>query len=184
MSDQLQTDIKFLSGVGPKRAELLRGELNIHTFEDLLYHFPYRYIDRTRFYKISEINSHLPYIQIRGQITRVEILGTRYKKRMVAEFTDETGKIELVWFQGISWIREMLKPEREYVAFGKPTLHGRQLNLVHPELEESEKFDKQLSSGLQAMYSTTEKLKKKSPDQQNHPETDLQSLPSPPSRIP
>jgi ATP-dependent DNA helicase RecG len=160
MTDQLQTDIKFLSGVGPKRAELLRGELNIQTFEDLLYHFPYRYIDRTRFYKISEINSRLPYIQIRGQITRVEILGSRYKKRMVAEFTDDTGKIELVWFRGISWIREMLKPKREYVVFGKPTLHGRQLNLVHPELEASENFDKQLSSGLQAMYSTTEKLKK------------------------
>jgi ATP-dependent DNA helicase RecG len=160
MEDQLQTDIKFLTGVGPKRAELLSTELNICTFEDLLYHFPYKYIDRSRFYKISEINSQLPYIQIRGHISRVEILGTKYKKRMVADFVDDTGKIELVWFRGISWIRESLKKDREYVAFGKPTVHGRQLNLVHPELEESEKFDKQLSSGLQAMYSTTEKLKK------------------------
>ena len=160
MAEQLQTDIKFLSGVGPKRAELLGSELNIRTFEDLLYHFPYRYIDRTRFYRISEINSQLPYIQIRGHITKVEILGTRYKKRMVAEFSDDTGKIELIWFQGISWIKGSLKSDREYVAFGKPSLHGRQLNLVHPELEESEKFDKQLSSGLQAMYSTTDKLKK------------------------
>jgi len=160
MADQLQTNIKFLSGVGPKRAELLKSELNIETFEDLLYHFPYRYIDRTRFYRISEISSQLPYIQIRGYITKVDILGTKYKKRMVAEFKDDTGKIELVWFRGISWIRESLKSGREYVVFGKPNLHGRQLNLVHPELEESEKFDKQLSSGLRAMYSTTEKLKK------------------------
>ncbi len=160
MADPLQTDIKFLTGVGPKRADLLNRELNIHTFEDLLYHFPYRYIDRSRFYKISEINSQLPYIQIRGRISSLEVTGPRYKKRLVAEFFDDTGSIELVWFQGVSWIRETLKKDREYVAFGKPNLHGRQLNLVHPELEEAEKYEKQLSSGLQAMYSTTEKLKK------------------------
>jgi ATP-dependent DNA helicase RecG len=160
MADPLQTDIKFLTGVGPKRADLLNRELNIHTFEDLLYHFPYRYIDRSRFYKISEINSQLPYIQIRGRISSMEVTGPRYKKRLVAEFFDDTGSIELVWFQGVSWIRETLKKDREYVAFGKPNLHGRQLNLVHPELEEAEKYEKQLSSGLQAMYSTTEKLKK------------------------
>lgn len=160
MADQLQTDIKFLTGVGPKRAELLGSELGIHTFEDLLYHFPYRYIDRTRFFKVAEINSQLPYIQIRGRITGVEILGPKYRKRMVARFSDDTGTIELVWFRGINWIRESLKGDREYVAFGKPTLYGHQLNLIHPELEESEKFDKQLSSGLQAMYPTTEKLKK------------------------
>ncbi len=160
MADPLQTDIKFLTGVGPKRSDLLNRELNIHTFEDLLYHFPYRYIDRSRFYKISEINSQLPYIQIRGRISSLEVTGPRYKKRLVAEFFDDTGSIELVWFQGVSWIRETLKKDREYVAFGKPNLHGRQLNLVHPELEEAEKYEKQLSSGLQAMYNTTEKLKK------------------------
>ncbi len=160
MADPLQTDIKFLTGVGPKRADLLNRELNIHTIEDLIYHFPYRYIDRTRFYKITEISSQLPYIQIRGRISSLEVTGPRYKKRLVAEFFDDTGSIELVWFQGVSWIRETLKKDREYVAFGKPNLHGRQLNLVHPELEEAEKYEKQLSSGLQAMYSTTEKLKK------------------------
>lgn len=160
MADPLQTDIKFLAGVGPKRADLLNRELHIHTFEDLLYHFPYRYIDRSRFYKLSEINSQLPYIQVRGKISSLEVTGPRYKKRLVAKFYDETGSIELIWFQGVSWIRETLKKEKEYVAFGKPNLHGRQLNLVHPELEEAEKYEKQLSSGLQAMYSTTEKLKK------------------------
>ncbi len=146
--------------MGPKRADLLNRELNIHTFEDLLYHFPYRYIDRSRFYKISEINSQLPYIQVRGRIQSLEVTGPRYKKRLVAKFSDDTGTLELVWFQGVSWIRETLKKDREYVAFGKPNVHGRQLNLVHPEMEEAEKFEKQLSSGLQAMYSTTEKLKK------------------------
>ncbi len=159
MADLLQTDIKFLTGVGPKRADLLNRELNIHTFEDLLNHFPYRYIDRSRFYKISEINSQLPYIQIRGRIISLEVTGPRYKKRLVAKFSDDTGTIELVWFRGVSWIRETIKKDRVYVAFGKPNLHGRQLNLVHPELEEAEKYEKQLSSGLQAMYSTTEKLK-------------------------
>lgn len=160
MPDLLQTDIKFLSGVGPKRAELLSQELGIETFGDLIYHFPYRYIDRSRFYRISEINSQLPYIQIRGKITSVEVAGPKYKKRLVAGFSDETGRIELIWFQGVSWIKETLKRDREYIAFGKPALHGRQINLVHPELEEADKFDKQLSGGLQAVYSTTEKLKK------------------------
>jgi ATP-dependent DNA helicase RecG len=160
MADLLQTDIKFLSGVGPKRAELLAEELNIHTFGDLLYHFPYRYIDRSRFYKIHEINSQLPYIQIRGKISSVEITGPKYKKRLKASMEDDTGRIELIWFQGVSWIKETLKRDREYVVFGKPSLHGRQINIVHPEIEESEKFDKQLISGLQALYSTTEKLKK------------------------
>ncbi len=160
MAELLQTDIKFLSGVGPKRAELLKTELNISTFEDLVYHFPYRYIDRTRFYRISEINSQLPYIQVRGKIVSIEVAGPKYKKRLRASFTDDTGTIELVWFAGISWIRETLKTDREYIAFGRPTLHGRQINLVHPELEEVEKFEKLPGAGLQAMYNTTEKLKK------------------------
>jgi ATP-dependent DNA helicase RecG len=160
MADLMQTDIKFLTGVGPKRADLLNRELNIHTFEDLIYHFPYRYLDRTRFYKISEISSQQPYIQIRGRISSMEVTGPRYKKRLVAKFKDDTGTIELIWFQGVSWIKETIKKDREYVAFGKPNLHGRQLNLVHPELEEAEKYYNQLASGLQAMYSTTEKLKK------------------------
>lgn len=160
MADPLQNDIKFLSGVGPKRAELLARELGIRTFGDLLYHFPYKYIDRSRFYKIREIHSELPYIQVRGRIVSVDVAGPRYKKRLIAGFADDTGKIELVWFQGISWIRETLKTDREYVVFGKPTRHGRQLNLVHPELEEADKYEKQLSGGLQAVYSTTEQLKK------------------------
>ena len=159
MSDILQNDIKFLPGVGPKRAELLYSELNIATFGDLLYHFPYKYIDRTKFYSISEISPDLPYIQIKGQIVGMNVAGGGRKKRLVAEFSDGTGSIELVWFQRINWIKDSVKPGRDYVAFGKPTVYGRQINLVHPELEEVEKYQAQPGSGLQAMYSTTETLK-------------------------
>lgn len=160
MADILNNEIQFLPGVGPKRAELLRNELNINVFGDLLYHFPYKYIDRSKFYSIRDINSSLPYIQIKGKIISLKTEGPKYKKRLVAEFTDGSGTIELVWFKGTSWIKESLKKDVEYVAFGKPTLYGRKINLVHPELEEADKFDGQISSTLQAQYSTTEILKK------------------------
>ncbi len=160
MSDLLSNDIQYLPGVGPKRAELLNKELNIKTFVDLLYHFPYKYIDRTKFYKISEIRSNIPYIQVRGQITSLHTIGARHKKRLVAEFTDGTGIIELVWFQGINWIKDSLKKEVEYIAFGRPSRYGNQINIIHPELEEASKYESQISSSLQAYYGTTEKLKK------------------------
>jgi len=160
MADILKNEIQFLPGVGPKRAELLRNELNINTFGDLLYHFPYKYIDRSKFYSIREINSSLPYIQIKGKITSLKAAGPKYKKRLVAEFTDGSGTVELVWFKGTRWIKDSLKKDIEYVAFGKPTLYGSKVNLVHPELEEADKFDGQISSTMQAQYSTTENLKK------------------------
>ena len=159
MSDILQNEIKFLPGVGPKRAELLVNELNIATFGDLLYHFPYKYIDRTKFYSISEISPGLPYIQVKGQVVAMNMAGGGRRKRLVAEFSDGTGSIELVWFQRINWIKDSVKPGRDYVAFGKPSVYGRQINLIHPELEEVEKYQAQPGSGLQAMYSTTEALK-------------------------
>jgi ATP-dependent DNA helicase RecG len=149
-----------MPGVGPKRAELLINELNIRTFGDLLYHFPYKYIDRTKFYKISEIRSNLPYIQVRGQITSITAIGARHKRRLVAEFTDGSGTIELIWFQGVKWIKDSLKPGVEYIAFGKPAKYGRQINIIHPELEEATKYEAQISSSLQAYYGSTEKLKK------------------------
>ena len=101
MSEFLKQDIKFLPGVGPKRADLLNKELSIFTLEDLLYYFPYKYIDRTKFYRINEIHATLPYIQIKGRILGFKSIGTRNKKRLVAGFTDETGVIELVWFKGV-----------------------------------------------------------------------------------
>jgi len=160
MADVLSNGIQYLPGVGPRRAELLNKELNIKTFGDLLYHFPYKYIDRTKFYKINEIRSNIPYIQVRGQIISLHTIGARHKKRLVAEFTDGTGIIELVWFQGINWIKDSLKKEVEYIAFGKPGRYGHQINIIHPELEEAGKYESQISSSLQAYYGTTEKLKK------------------------
>jgi len=158
MQQYLKQDIQFLSGVGPKRAELLRGELNINTFEDLLTHYPFRYVDRSRFYKISQVTSDMPHIQIRGQIAGYASIGKGRGKRLVADLTDGTGHIQLVWFKGAKWIPENYPIGKELVVFGKPTVYQRKLNVVHPELEDPEKKHA-VSSKLQAVYSTTEKLK-------------------------
>lgn len=156
----LSTEITFLPGVGPKRAELLNKELNIFTLNDLLYTFPYKYIDRTRFYKISEITEDLPYIQIIGQIARFQEAGGPRAKRLSAVFTDGTGTIDLVWFRGLKWILKGLKPGVNYLIFGKPTLFNGRWNIVHPELEEitQQKLQKGVAA-LQPAYSTTERLK-------------------------
>ena len=110
MGEFLNQEIKYLKGVGPKRAQLLGKELNIHTLEDLVYYFPYKYVDRTKFYRIKEVHGNLPYIQIRGQITGLRLTGGGRAKRLIASFADETGAIELVWFKGLSWIQKSLKP--------------------------------------------------------------------------
>ncbi len=159
MEEFLNTDIKFLSGVGPKRAELLNKELGIFTFRDLLYSFPYRYIDRTRFYKIRELDSDQPYVQLKGKITGYEKAGAkRGPGRLVAGFTDGTGIIELIWFKGFKWIPENYKPGNEYIVFGKPTVFKNRINLVHPDIDEISR-EKLLSTRLQPLYTTTEKLK-------------------------
>jgi len=158
MQQYLQQDIQFLPGVGPKRAELLRKELNISSVEDLLTYYPFRYVDRSRFYKISEVSSDMPYIQIRGKILSYAVIGKGKGKRLVAEFTDTSGKLELVWFKGAKWIPESYPVGKEVVVFGKPTVYKRKLNIVHPELEDPEKKHA-VTSRLQAVYSTTEKLK-------------------------
>ncbi len=159
MDHILNKDIKYLTGVGPKRAALFNEECQIFTCKDLLYYFPYRYIDRTRVYQINEIDPELPYIQITGKIIRMEAIGQKRKKRLVASFTDGTGVIELVWFRGISWMEENLKSGVEYLVFGKPTLFNRKINIAHPDIEELEKA-KNVRSALQPMYSTTEKMKR------------------------
>ena len=155
----LSTDIKFLPGVGPKRAKLLNSELNIIYFEDLLYYFPYKYIDRTKFYKIKDIHPDLPYIQIRGQITGLETVGAKNRLRLIAYFNDGSGIIELVWFKGVKWIRSSLKKGVELVIFGKPSDFNGKINIIHPEIEEWEKRDNSFSYSLYASYNTTEKLK-------------------------
>ena len=136
MSSLLDSDIKYLTGVGPKRAELFYKELNIKTFRDLLHFFPFRYIDRTKIYSISEIEPSMSYIQLRGRILKITQTGERGRsKRLTATFTDNTGSIELVFFQGIKWIKEWLKPNTEYIVFGKPTQFNNTVNIVHPEVE-------------------------------------------------
>jgi len=160
MSEFLEQDIKFLPGVGPQRAELLKKELKIFTFNDLLYYFPYKYIDRTKFYKISEVTNNMPYIQIKGVIVKFETSGEGIKQRYVAQFRDETGAMELLWFQGIKWVRENIKTNVEYVVFGKPSAFSGKLNIIHPEIEPVE--SKPLSTGIfQAFYNTSEKMKQK-----------------------
>ncbi len=160
MSEFLDQDIKFLPGVGPQRAELLKKELKIFTFEDLLYYFPYKYIDRTKFYKISEVTGTMSYIQLKGRIVRFETSGEGIKQRLIAIFRDETGVMELLWFQGIKWVKENLRPNVEYIVFGKPSIFSGKLNIIHPELEPADQ--KPISTGIfQAYYNTSEAMKKK-----------------------
>jgi ATP-dependent DNA helicase RecG len=155
----LDTGITYLTGVGPKRAELLNKELNIFTFRDLLYYFPYKYIDRTRFYKIAELDPDLPFVQIRGTIRGYYTEGHGAGKRLVADFQDGTGTLKLVWFKGGKWITGSFSPGVEYIVFGKPGVFNGIINIIHPEIEASDKMAERINSALQAQYSTTEKLK-------------------------
>jgi len=161
MPDYLDQEIQFLTGVGPKRAELLEKEIGVKTFRDLLYYFPYKYIDRTKFYKINEIHARMPYIQVKGKITAVEVAGAGNKQRLTAQFRDETGIIELVWFQGVRYQKEHLKTGIEYTVFGKPSEFNGRLNVVHPELEPEGAQVLKPSGIFQGYYITTENMKKK-----------------------
>ncbi len=159
MLDLLDTDIKYLQGVGPKRAELLNKELNIFTYRDLLYFFPYKYIDRTKIYRIAELDQDLPFVQIKGVITQYYTEGKGAGKRLVADFKDDTGTIKLVWFKGTKWIMQNYLPDVEHIVFGKPGIFNGQINIIHPEIEAAEKIANRISSAFQAQYSTTETLK-------------------------
>jgi ATP-dependent DNA helicase RecG len=160
MAGFFTTSIEFLKGVGPQRAALLNKELSIFTFGDLLQHYPFRYEDRTKFYAISTISDEMQFVQVKGFIKRKEIVGSGFKKRLVAQLADQTGEIELVWFQGINWINEKIKPGVEYIAFGKPNRFGNKFNIAHPELDVAAAM-KSNEGFLQPIYSTTEKLRTK-----------------------
>src|SRR5674476_871768 len=136
MSGILSQDIKFLTGVGPRKSVILNQELKVFTIGDLIYYFPYKYVDRTKFYTIREIDSNLPFIQVRGRITGSEIVGVGRNQRLVAYFTDGTGLLELIWFQGIKFVKPTLKTAVDYIVFGKPTEFNGQYNIVHPEMDE------------------------------------------------
>ncbi|MBN2613628.1 MAG: ATP-dependent DNA helicase RecG [Bacteroidales bacterium] len=159
MASYLEQEIKYLKGVGPKRAELLARELGIFTFRDLLYHFPYKYIDRTKIYNIEEINTTQAYIQLKGHIVTFRTEGHPRKKRLIAVFTDGSKNINLVWFQAINWVLKSFQAEKEYIVFGKPAMFNGTLSIAHPEIEPAEKLNDELNPSFSPQYSTTEKLK-------------------------
>ncbi len=163
MQNILDQDIKFLPGVGPRRAELLQKELGIRTFEDLLYTFPFRYIDRTRFYTVKEVldaGGDLPYVQLKGKLVRFEQMGKgRGNERLIAFFSDGTGSLELVFFQGLKWVKERLKMGVEYLVFGRPSSYRDKVNIVHPEIDELKDENKLRQSALQGVYGSSEKLR-------------------------
>mgnify|MGYP003633860898 FL=1 len=161
MNTNLQTPIDYLKGVGPNRADLLRKELGIHTYQDLINLFPNRYIDRTQYYKINQLQRHSADVQIIGSITSIKDVGEGRSKRLVATFKDDTGAMELVWFRGHKWIRESLKLNKLYVVFGKINWFNNIGNMPHPEMELIEEHQKNLQSAMQPVYPSTEKLSNK-----------------------
>ncbi len=163
-ADFFKTDIKFLKGVGEERAALLAKELGIHTYGHLLNHFPFRYVDRTKFYKIKEIDPGSSYIQVRGVLKSLSPRGAARKKFLVAQLVDDTGTLELVWFQGLRWLPNYLKLGQEYVVFGKPNEFKGHISIPHPEMELVSEYDTAKSTSLQPIYTTTEKLKSKGVD--------------------
>jgi len=161
MSVNLQTPIDYLKGVGPNRADLLRSELGIKTYQDLINLFPNRYIDRTKYYKINELLRNNAEVQLIGQITGFREVAQKRGKRLVADFRDETGIMELVWFRGQKWIRESLKIGKTYVIFGKTNWFSGKYNMPHPEIELQSEHENNLRSAMQAIYPSTEKLSNK-----------------------
>jgi len=152
------TKIEFLKTVGPAKAESLNKELQIFTFGDLLQHYPFRHEDRTKFHQVSEINPSMSFIQLKGRINHMEMMGHARKARLVVHFSDETGEVELVWFKGSQWILKRLKIGVDYLVFGKPNLFNRKLNIAHPEIEPVTEANEQ-QKYLHPVYPSTEKLK-------------------------
>lgn len=159
MSDLSTQPIMYLPGVGPKRADLLQKELKIASFEDLIYYFPYKYVDRSKIYTLSEVHAQMPYIQVKGRFNSMQTIGNGRQQRLVATFTDGTGFIELIWFKGIAQIKEQIDSSSEYLLFGKPSHFNGVINLVHPEMEKLKDGRSMYPGTLQAFYNTTEKMK-------------------------
>ena len=155
----LQNPIEYLKGVGPLRADLLKKELGIFTYEDLLNHFPFRHIDRTRVSVISELTQEADFAQVAGVVLQVEILGQRAGKRLVAQFKDKTGIMELTWFKGINWIQKTIIPGQSYLVFGRLGFFNGRPQFVHPEVERIDSAQPMEKNYLEPVYPTTEKLK-------------------------
>ncbi|MDE7443467.1 MAG: ATP-dependent DNA helicase RecG, partial [Muribaculaceae bacterium] len=150
-------DIKFLKGIGPARAELLGKQLGIHTYYDLLHHFPTHYVDRSQVYRITDLSGDMPAIQLRGRFLSFATQGEGAKTRLVATFSDGHGTIEVVWFNRIKAIRESLNPGAEYIIFGKPVEFNRRWSMVHPEIDTAAKAS--ATQGLRGVYPLTDTLR-------------------------
>ncbi len=156
----LQTPIDYLKGIGPGRADILRKEIGIHTYGDLLNFYPNRYLDKTRFYKVNQLERNSSEVQVVGKIVHLRTVEQKRGKRLVADFIDDTGKMELVWFRGHKWIRENLKLNTAYVIFGKTNWYNGLFSMAHPEMELVEDYKKNLRTAMQPVYPSTEKLAK------------------------
>ena len=161
MFDLASRDIKYLSGVGPQRASVLNKELGIYSLHDLLYYFPYKYVDRSRIYYIHEIDGTMPYIQLKGKILSFETIGEGRQRRLVAHFSDNTGVVDLVWFQGIKFLIGKYKINQEYIVFGKPSVFNGRINIAHPDIDNASEL-KLSTMGLQPYYNTSDKMKRSS----------------------
>lgn len=159
MLDLDKRSIMYLPGVGPKKAEILQKEAGISSYEDMLFYFPYKYIDRSRFYKVAEVTGDMPYIQMKGRILFFDTVGEGRTRRLIGKFTDGTGTIDLVWFKGINYVLDKIKTGVDYIVFGKPTEFGHIYNIPHPDIDPLGQADK-VANGLTPFYNTSEKMKK------------------------
>ena len=158
MSGFFDTKIEFLKGMGPQKAALFNKELNIFTFGELIQHYPFRYEDRTKFFKIKDLHEDLDHVQVIARIRSVETIGEGRRKRLVAHIFDETGEMELTWFKGIQWVVKKLVPGAAFVFFGKPAKYGRKFSIAHPEMDVLTSTQEERNF-FQPVYPTTEKLR-------------------------
>lgn len=164
MASFLQSPIEYLKGVGPQRGELLRSELDVATFGDLLHYYPFRYVDRSVVHQVKDLNPLTQFIQLKGKLTGFRQLGDKKHRRLIATFRDKSGEVDLIWFQSIDWILKTLKPNVEYLVFGKPTLFNGEYNIPHPEVEPVPDEVELRGKGMQPVYSSSEKARKKGLD--------------------
>jgi ATP-dependent DNA helicase RecG len=160
MMDILDTEITYLKGVGPKKAGWLNSDLGVQTFRDLLDYYPFRYVDKSKIYKVKDVTSDTMYFQLRGRVSNLVTVGDKRTKYITASFQDDTGSIDLVWFKGVRWIKNRFEPGKEYIIFGKPSVFKNRFNFVHPDVEDVDEGEEQISGQrLEGIYSSTEKLK-------------------------
>ncbi len=159
MSELATLNIMYLSGVGPKKAELLKQEAKIASYEDLIYYFPYKYVDRSRIYAIREVDASMQHIQLKGRFTSLKTIGEGRTKRLSATFSDGTGTVELVWFKGLKYVQGSINGDSTFIVFGKPSVFNGGISIVHPEIERFDEAKANVKMGLQAHYNTSEKMK-------------------------